>query len=164
MYAMSTFCMVGMLAYHNDVLLKDHRLQYDYYPKHMACIDQVLTRYHVSNGIAAYWDAKYMQTFSRLDLNVAQYVGEVQPMLWITSRDYFKAPYDFAIINTQGGQDHRINIQALNRINGHPRQIVTCGDRQLYVYGQGQLKLPPVHPSCNILKSGDNLRRYLYGC
>ena len=42
-----------------------------------------------------------MQTFSRLDLNVALvcWGGAADVMDYI--KDYFKAPYDFAIINTQ---------------------------------------------------------------
>ena len=111
-----------------------------YYSAELACIDNALADHGLTNGIAQYWDAKYLQQFSRLDLNVAQYLENLEEMRWITSKRYFKRRYDFAVVDETAEPTYRISIEALNRINGPAAATFSCGSRTLYIFGKDKLR------------------------
>lgn len=121
-------------------LAKDHQLGTHYYLPEIACIDNVLEETGLRNGIANYWDARAVQLPSRLDLNIAQYSRDLYPVHWITSKRYFKPPYDFAIISDYDPSD-KIAVESLLRVNGKPEQIVACGVSSVYVYGKNRLHI-----------------------
>lgn len=125
-------------------LIQKNGLDVHYYPSQISCIDEALEQANVRHGIAQYWDAKYLQNFSRLDLTIAQYFGDLGPMHWITSEKYFRQRYDFAIISEQAEPVSKINSDALFRINGAPKQVVRCGDRSVYIYGKDQLRVQKI--------------------
>jgi hypothetical protein len=105
-----------------------------------ACIDNALEGAGLRNGIANYWDARVVQLPSRLNLNIAQYSRDFYPMHWITSKRYFKARYDFAILSDYDPGD-KISVDAVLRLNGQPEQIVNCGTSKLYLYGKDRLRV-----------------------
>ena len=111
-----------------------------YYPSDIACLDAAIGREGLHNGIAQYWDAKYLQQFSRLDLNIAQYSDDLTETKWITSRRYFRQRYDFAILSTNAESTFDISSDDLTKMNGAPKQVVRCGSRVLYVYGRDLLR------------------------
>jgi len=111
-----------------------------YYPSDIACLDAAIEREGLHNGIAQYWDAKYLQQFSRLDLNIAQYSDDLAETKWITSRRYFRQRYDFAILSTNAESTFDISSGDLTKMNGAPTQIVGCGSRVLYIYGRDRLR------------------------
>lgn len=110
-----------------------------HYPASVACIDDVLEHAGLNNGIGQYWDAKYLQTFSRLALNIAPHHGDLGEMPWITSKRYFKDRYDFAIISHDAEPQFTLSADQLRRLNGEPRQIAECGTRSVYLYGKDNL-------------------------
>jgi hypothetical protein len=115
-----------------------------YYPSDLACLDDAVERGGLHNGIAQYWDAKYLQQFSRLNLNIAQYEGDLAETRWITSQRYFRRRYDFAVLSRDAESTFNISPDDLAKVNGAARQIVACGSRALYIYGKDGLRVSAV--------------------
>ena len=116
----------------------------EYYPEEISCIDNALEKENLHNGIAQYWDAKYLQNFSRLNLNVAQHFDNLGEMHWITSEKYFKQTYDFAIISENAAPPYKISSDALTRINGSPKFVKTCGSKLVFVYGKDKMRVKKI--------------------
>ena len=113
----------------------------DYYSSEIACIDNVLKNTNARNGLAQYWDARYLQTFSKLKLNVAQYSKRLDPMNFFTSKKYFRRNYDFAISSGNVNHEWIIPIDALIRVGGQPAMVKQCGSRTVYVFAKDRLHL-----------------------
>ncbi|WP_226648833.1 hypothetical protein [Microbulbifer variabilis] len=122
-------------------LIKQNGFKGEYYPEEISCIDNALEKEDLYNGISQYWDAKYLQTFSRLDLSVAQYFDNLSEMHWITSRKYFKQTYDFAIISEDASPPYKISSEALTRLNGAPQLVKTCGSKLVFIYGKDKMRV-----------------------
>lgn len=114
-----------------------------YYPDEISCIDDALEKEGLSNGIAQYWDAKYLQQFSRLNLEIAQYLDNLEEMRWITSSKYYRDSYDFAVISEDAAPPYKISSEALLKINNAPTHVVSCGSRSVYLYGKDKLRTTP---------------------
>jgi hypothetical protein len=125
-------------SYH---LIKNNGIKTKYYPEDISCIDDALEKENLHNGIAQYWDAKYLQNFSRLRLDIAQHSDNLDEMLWITSKEYFKKRYDFAIISENAPPPYKISSEALTRINGAPKLVKTCGSRLVLMYGKDKMRV-----------------------
>ena len=121
-------------------LAHDNGLSARFYPTEISCIDEALEKEGLRNGIAQYWDAKYLQQFSRINLNVAQHLENLEEMKWITSKKYFRDSYDFAIVSEDAEPAYKISSEALSRINGSPKRVVSCGNRSVYIYGKDKLR------------------------
>lgn len=112
-----------------------------YYPEQLACIDKALEGKSLHKGIAQYWDAKYIQMFSRQPISLAQYRPDFTRHEWITSERYFAEAYDFAIIAEDGGAQFKLPENKLAAINGEPAERIACGNRTLLIYGPGKLRV-----------------------
>lgn len=112
-----------------------------YYPEQLACIDKALEGKSLHKGIAQYWDAKYIQMFSRQRITLAQYGSDLSQHRWITSGRFFAESYDFAIIAEDGGEQFKLPEDKLVAINGAPAERVACGNRTLLIYGPGKLRV-----------------------
>ena len=123
-----------------SALVSSNGVRPRYYSGELACIDNALRNSGMTSGIAQYWDAKYLQQFSRLNLTIAQYLENLEEMRWITSKRYFKDRYDFAVVDESAEPTYKISIEALTRLNGSPRATISCGSRTLYVYGKDKLR------------------------
>lgn len=117
-------------------------IELDHYPEGLACIDDVLKTEQIRNGIAQYWDAKYIKAFSRLKINLAQHFDNLDQHRWITSGRYFKEHYDFAIIDDKATDPYYIiSSFSLVGVNGPPSRIVKCVNKTLYIYGQNKMRV-----------------------
>ena len=132
---LSLIAVVSLTA-SSRTLASSNGLSARYYPTDIACVDDAIERVGLHNGIAQYWDAKYLQQFSRLNLNIAQYSDDLAETKWITSQRYFRRRYDFAVLSTDAESTFDISPDDLTKVNGAPREIVTCGSRLLYIYGK----------------------------
>jgi hypothetical protein len=137
---------ITSLSLSSYALIKTNGLENHYYPAEIACIDDVLEQAEVTNGIAEYWKAKYLQNFSRLDLNIAQYWGNLNEYHWITSNKYFKQAYDFAIVFAKNVNPYvyEISLERLIRLNGPPESVESCGDKVIYIYGKDKLRVKEI--------------------
>jgi len=118
-----------------------------FYPEQVACIDGALAQSNARHGVAQYWDAKQLQALSRHRPTMAQYTGDLAPMEWITSQRFFQERYDFAIIAGQEVPFLRLPRAQLVAVNGEPLRSVTCGNREVLLYGPGRLRMPPPLPA-----------------
>jgi hypothetical protein len=134
---------VVLLSVSSYKLANNNGLSGRFYSSEISCIDDALEKEGLSNGIAQYWDAKYLQQFSRLNLRIAQYLETLEEMKWITSKRYFRERYDFAIISEDAEPTYKVSSDVLLRINGSPKQVVACGNRSLYIYGKDKLRTTP---------------------
>ncbi len=129
--------LTGILVMACVTFCQQHHHQ-DYYPKELACIDNMLNHYpNLHHGIAEYWDAKRYQAYSQHDLTLAQYHNERFQHHWITSEDYFRSSYDFAIRKAE---------DKTSLTTRPPLKIVPCGTRTLWIYGQNNLVIRPDYP------------------
>ena len=127
------------LAVSSRTLARSNGLSTRYYPSDIACVDAAVEREGLHNGIAPYWDAKYLQQFSRANLNIAQYSDDLAETKWITSQRYFRPRYDFAVLSKDADSTFNIAPDDLTKINGAPNEVVTCGRRLVYIYGKDRL-------------------------
>lgn len=125
-------------SYH---LIVSNGIEKQYYPEDISCIDNALEKENLNNGIAQYWDAKYLKNFSKLDLNIAQHFERLDEMHWITSKEYFKQSYDFAIISENANSPYKLSSEVLVRINGAPKSVEHCGSRLLLMYDKDKMRV-----------------------
>jgi hypothetical protein len=141
--AVASAVAVVMMSTSAYTLARRDGLSERFYPQEISCIDDALQKEGLSHGIAQYWDAKYLQQFSRLNLTLAQYLENLEEMKWITSDKYYRDSYDFAVIAEDAQPPYKISSEALKRINNSPKEVVTCGSRSLYIYGKDKLRTAP---------------------
>ena len=129
------------LTVRSDDLLKRSQPTLEFQPSEIACIDEGLKNTNARNGVAQYWDARYLQSFSKLKLNVAQCSKNLDRMYFVTSKKYFKEKYDFAISSANVNADWKISEKTLIQSGGRPTSIKYCGSKTLYVFKKEQLQL-----------------------
>ncbi len=122
-------------------LFKKYGVSENYYPNEISCIDAALANENLSNGIAGYWEAKYIQAFSKSKITLAQHLDNLEEYRFITSKNFFKPTYDFAIVSKTDEPTFRISKEDLIKINGAPKKTVNCGKRDLLVYGKDRLRV-----------------------
>jgi hypothetical protein len=127
-----------MLSLNTSTLIDTHGIESTYYPSDIACIDNALPPGNSFYGIANYWDAKYVQEFSKRNLTVAQYWDVLAPMKWITTQDYYRNTYDFAIISTNSSQPFTLSQELIVKKYGEPTSSTTCGTRIVLVFQQSE--------------------------
>jgi hypothetical protein len=127
-----------VFSINTSVIVNANGIENTYYPADIACIDLALPPNREVRGMANYWDAKYIQAFSKRDLTLAQYLDILMPMKWITSEDYFHNSYDFAIISTTSPPVYTLSRELLVKKYGEPVSSSTCGTRIVLVFQQGE--------------------------
>lgn len=127
-----------ILSLNTSTMIDTHGIDRDYYPEDIACIDHALPPATTIHGMANYWDAKYIQAFSKRDITLAQYLDILMPMKWITTQDYFQTEYDFAIISTNSIPAYTLSRELLVKNYGEPASTTTCGTRIVLVFQQGE--------------------------
>ena len=126
-----------ILSLNTSTFVDVHGIDRTYYPADIACIDNALPAMTKLHGMANYWDAKYIQSFSRRNVTVAQYWDNLTPMKWITTDDYYHSRYDFAIVSIASSPQFTLSQPLLETMNGEPTTSVTCGTRIVLVYAHG---------------------------
>ncbi|MFM8268806.1 MAG: hypothetical protein ACKN9V_01345 [Pseudomonadota bacterium] len=144
-FAFVTLAISGLLCIwmgcESLALIRQNGIRNFYYPTDIYCIDKALMKHGARAGVAQYWDAKYIQTFSRTNLLLAQHMGDLSEMRWITTSRYFQPKYDFAIVSKNATQGYVLSETKLIKLNGLPKEEVSCGERTLYVYEPGRLRV-----------------------
>jgi hypothetical protein len=114
------------------------------------CITDMLIKSNQRNGIAGYWDAKLLQSLSGNKLTIAQYSSTgklLEKFKWITSDNFFKKQYDFALLNTRaedGGLSLNNYFQQ-NVANDRRTRSLSCGQYKALIYDK--FKYIPDHLS-----------------
>ncbi len=117
-----------------------------YYPKYISCIDEVLKKEKLDNGIAEFWDAKVITGFSKLNLNIAYHNIQLEKQ-GLSSKRHFKSSYDFAVLKkiiddyTYESKDYLEAPIWLKAVAGEPKLIKDCSRYWVYVYGKDKLNI-----------------------
>lgn len=122
-------------------LTRDNRVQFSFRPAEVTCIDDAIASIDGRHGIAQYWDAKYVQNLSRLDITLAQYMDNLLPMRWITTDSYFTGSYDFAIVTKAPPSPWVLSVDLITAGNGQPVRTVDCPGHLVLLYGHGKLRI-----------------------
>lgn len=122
-----------------------HALELVHYGDGADCIDRTLAARGLRHGIAQYWDAKTVQSFSHLGITLAQYNDQLDEIPWITSKRYFRPAYDFAVIGPPWPSPNNIPADKLEAINGKPAAQVVCGSYTLLLYGRDGMRVHAGH-------------------
>lgn len=115
-----------------------------FYSEQLACIDKAVAARSLQNGIAQYWDAKYLQSFSRSKLTLAQHAPDLSEVKWITSEKFFQDRYDFAIISKNPNTPGQLPERSIIAINGKPAETLECGNYKIMIYGKDKLRLKKI--------------------
>ncbi len=101
---------------------------YVFYPKPVQCIDHYAQEYHLKNGISGYWNAKFISTLSKQNVNVAALAinhNNYVPYLWTdTASAYINKKFNFVLIKTP--EQAPITAANTERQFGQPSAIFTC--------------------------------------
>lgn len=126
-----------VLCLNTSTFVDTNGIERNYYPNDVACIDDALPNLGQLHGMSNYWDAKYIQSFSKRNLTVAQYWDNLTPMKWITTDDYYRSSYDFAVISTNMPPQFTLSRDLLIETFGEATSSVTCGSRIVLVFQRG---------------------------
>lgn len=128
-----------LVSFNSYALIQSKKLDLDFYPSEIACVDEFLKQTGSRNGIAQYWDARYVQNLSRLNLVIAQYSPDLHEINAFTSNKYFVQDYDFAISSANINNQWKISYEKLVSSCGKPKLVKRCGSKVVYVYDKKKL-------------------------
>lgn len=138
-HPVAIFCMIMLitsLSTEAYTFYKKNGLSAHYYPSDIACIDEALSHTHtLHHGIAQYWDAKFIQMYSKHTLIIAQYKKNLTEHRWITSSQFYRPTYDFAIISTHP-MATQLSRKKLKQYNGIPLNTIHCSHHDLLIYAK----------------------------
>jgi hypothetical protein len=135
--------LIGLLYFEAYKLIKQNGFKDKYNSSELSCIDHAIAKAGLHNGIAGYWDAKPIQSFSTQALRIAQYTNSLEEYRWETTTELFRDTYDFAIISLNQQGIYKLSPQLIIKINGKPASTVQCGNKLLLIYGRDRLHVKP---------------------
>jgi hypothetical protein len=109
----------------------------DYYPARVAQIDSLSRAYHLKNGIASYWDAKYITMFSRENLRLVTVYSDLKPWYHVMNQNWYcfedqshETPRRFTFL-VQGD----IRNDCIEKCLGSPIKTISCsGEKQILIF------------------------------
>ncbi|MFZ0219851.1 MAG: hypothetical protein WAL30_06565 [Candidatus Aquirickettsiella sp.] len=116
----------------------DFKVNMNYYPPDIRCIDEVL-RGHGHNGIAQYWDANYLTSLSKENLEIVPVNPDLTPMYWSINVRKFENPISFIVLDK--GNLFSLNKDIIYTKYGIPKKEVTCYTRKVLIYPKDSIKL-----------------------
>lgn len=128
----------------------------NFYPPSVACLDQVVNKYHLENGAANYWEAKSYRSLSRTPVNIVAVNSELKPHYAInTMNDYNNKQFNFLIIQDKNSwspsypsgayPELYLTENQIRKSVGPFAQVVNCpspvgkGRDIIYIFEQGVL-------------------------
>jgi hypothetical protein len=124
---------------------QNHHPQELYYPSHIRCIDESLAKYpQHHHGISQYWDAKVLQALSKHHLIMAQYDSHLTRHYWITSKQFYRSKYDFAVRTIHPPAGYKIPFDILQKYNHAPISQVHCTTHDLWISKRNHLKVEAI--------------------
>ncbi len=101
-----------------------------YYPHDVACIDSLAREYHFKNGLANYWDAKYITMFSHEGLRVFTVFPNLAPWYHVMNQNWYykddgssgKSRLFTFIVNDE------VQPESIEKYLGPPEDTLECTD------------------------------------
>ena len=121
----------------------------EYYPPIQTCIDNFIKETGAKSGISEYWQSKSTYMLSRYDITVAEVYYNLSPRRWITTNEWYRDKYDFALVNYYNSERNRFtpDKDRIMSFNGNPDKIVTCGDTDILYYKNGMYTRAFAYPN-----------------
>lgn len=111
--------------------------KFDFQPPYnsfVACIDHL----SLHEGLGEYWDVREIRMLSKQQVNMTQINNDLNFFNFIDNDKLFHAKhYDFVVIN-QNAIISPIPKDQLRIAIGNPDRIVSCGDREIWLYTEKQ--------------------------
>ncbi len=143
---LTLFMVILLIALLMDARKKLMRttLHSEYYPPLQQCIDNAIKETGVEHGLAEYWRSKSTYLLSKYDITVAEVYNNLSPRTWITTGDWYRNKYDFALIlyYSPKRDQYSPDKDTIIAINGKPDKVYTCGDTDLLYYKNGLFTRP----------------------
>jgi len=110
----------------------------DYYPSLVKCIDENAVRLRLKNGIATYWQARYVTALSKNHLQVAQVTTDLSLLHWLNSLAEFNIEPEFVLIDVglPEGDDNRIDEKGVLGSFGEPAIDFQCESIKALVFNR----------------------------
>ena len=105
-----------------------------YYPKKVACIDELAEKNHWKRGIASFWYVRPMRIFSKKGMEPDDYLYDLMIFYWQNNLSWFERenpPYTFAIID---GVDEKI----VRKKMGEPISVSYCDKIPIYTFANSE--------------------------
>ncbi|WP_426754485.1 hypothetical protein [Myxococcus sp. Y35] len=106
-----------------------------FHPPLVECLDARRARHGLGWGVADYWVAKLVTTFSRTGLRVHQVLPDGRLYHWINNLDWYLGrrgdDSDYTFVITQG-----LSTDAFTAKYGAPREVFHCGGFEVFLYGR----------------------------
>ncbi|WP_457750269.1 hypothetical protein [Sulfurimonas sp.] len=126
------FLLIILLIFLTYTSIKHRDFKNEYYPKSIECIDSFSKMTGAKSGVSGYWESKSFNLLSKENITIAQVHKNLTPYLHVTTLDYYKDKYDFALI-----KDNNIDENLILSINGKPDKIFNCDDMKILYYKKG---------------------------
>lgn len=138
-----------------------------FYPPQAACIDQYAHRYHLKNGLAGYWDAKYLSFLSRQNVNIAAITKNnktIIPYIWFdTIHDYLNKDFNFVLVKNNPNEfPNRKDVESAYGLPLYTLKCQTWADNDsstIYVYKNGKIRFSS--DVLNRLLQTENFKKFL---
>lgn len=114
------------------------KIHMNYYPPDIRCIDKALRGYG-RYGIAQYWDANVLTSFSKESLQILPVKSDLTPFYWSVNIKKFKNPISFVILDF--GYTTSLNKKIIYAKYGTPKREVSCYTRKILLYPKARIKL-----------------------
>lgn len=85
-----------------------YNLKNEYYPEEIACLDNYIEETNSKTGIAQYWQAKWLFVLSKRDVIIASKNRDLTDRKLITSLNWYKEKYDFALVDNDAIEYYRL--------------------------------------------------------
>ncbi len=113
------------------------KLHMSYYPPEIRCIDDALCGYG-HNGIAQYWDANYLTSLSKENLQIVPVNPNLTPFYWSINVRKFETPISFVIL---GSSLTSLNKDIIYGKFGTPKKEIICYAKRILIYPENSIKL-----------------------
>lgn len=114
------------------------KIHMNYYPADIRCIDKALRGYG-HYGIAQYWDANFLTSLSKEDLQILPVKSDLSPFYWSVNIKKFKNPISFVILDS--GYPTSLKKEIIYAKYGIPEKEVSCYARKILLYPLGRINL-----------------------
>lgn len=139
MYILAFLILLNLLANIYLLLHKpDFKLHTSFYPAIIRCIDNVLHE-QGHNGAAKFWDANYLSSISKYNLQMVPLNPDLTPFYWSINSKKFENLISFFILDH--GDVDSLEKEIVYKKFGIPSKEVICLNKTILIYPKDSIKI-----------------------
>lgn len=104
-------------------------ISFEYYPKIAKCLDDNKKQYHLTNGLADYWEPRIVSVFSKKGIWVNKINPDGDLHHWMNNMEWYSNIFNYNFFITKG-----LNLPAIIMKYGRPSSEFICDDKKIIVY------------------------------